>query len=337
MQNTKQSSNHWAEITEAGSTLGMNILLASYRYGGKPAFYLLLTPVIGYFYLFRRQARQASFNYWRQLKSYYPATSRLPIWLLSLRQFWAFGCALIDKLGVWIDAAPLKDIEINNSELIDTLQAEGKGGVLLISHLGNFEICQALSMSRPQTKITILLHTKHAKNFNALIKRYNKSDNLEFMQVSEITIATAIKISERVERGEFIAIAGDRAPINASTSSSSNPSNSTLAIKFLGRQAAFPRGPFILASILKAPIITVFCLKQQYKYRIDFEALAVDTSLKRKARIEAQAQAYARLLESQCLTAPEQWFNFFNFWSQSNFGHNPNSPIQKDNDDSKKK
>ena len=108
-------------------------------------------------------------------------------------------------------------------------------------------------------------------------------------------------------------IAADRTPVTGH--------NRIVRADFLGKQAWFPQGPFILASLLKCPIYTLFCLKQHDKQVIYFEHFSDGLSFPRKQRdamIRRCVQDYADRLQQYCLQEPLQWFNFYDFWQDEN-------------------
>lgn len=312
------NTTHWAQISEAGGgVLGLRFLFGCFKLGGRPLFKLVLAPVILYFFLFRHQARAASLAYLARVQraGAVPADSSL-LWL-SARHFWHFGNALIDKLAVWTGQIPREQVQIHDDEFIYRLRAKKQGCVLMISHLGNFEICRCLSARHPGMRLTVLMHTKHAQKFNRLMQEKASASQLDILQVTEITPATAMLLSERIEQGEFVAIAGDRVAIN-------NPENSLL-VDFLGDKAALPLGPFTLASILRAPLIGLFCLREGAGFGIYFTQLSDGEPVPRRQRqvhLQQWAQAYATQLEYHCRRQPLQWFNFFDFW------HLPPAPAQ---------
>ena len=306
---------HWSTIKEAGFLGGMRWMLKAYRLGGQKLFKPLLVPVIAYFYLSNRSARTASKEYFSTLKTFSPKTYRQLGYchILPLKHLWSFGVVLLDKLAVWMGHITLADVTLHNSQHIETLLQQKRGAILLISHLGNFEICRALNKRHNNMKLTVLVHTKHAPKFNELLHQYDKVDNsnLELLQVTEINTATAMQLSERIEQGGFIAIAGDRIAVD-------NPQSSNF-IDFLGRPARFPRGPFILAIILKAPIISLQCIHLKGRYHIYFDRISSAMNNTRKNReqlIQQLSEDFVALLQHYCLLAPLQWFNFYHFWSQ---------------------
>jgi predicted LPLAT superfamily acyltransferase len=90
-------------------------------------------------------------------------------------------------------------------------------------------------------------------------------------------------------------------------------------VEFLGEPARFSQGPYLIGSILKCPVYTLFCLRKGSGYEIKFNPFAEKIKLDRADRLGSlnqYAQRYARVLEQQTLLAPLQWYNFFPFWQK---------------------
>jgi len=89
-------------------------------------------------------------------------------------------------------------------------------------------------------------------------------------------------------------------------------------VDFFGAPAAFSTGPFILAAVLKCPIYLVFGLYfEPNRYELFCEPFAERIELPRRNRqeaLEAVVSRYAARLETYCRRAPNNWFNFFDFW-----------------------
>lgn len=104
-----------------------------------------------------------------------------------------------------------------------------------------------------------------------------------------------------------------------------NPENS-LIVEFLGDKAALPLGPFTLGGILRAPMVSLFCLREGAGYSIYFKQLSDGEPVPRRQRqqhLQQLAQVYAHELERQCLRQPLQWFNFFDFWHLPQVANQP--------------
>jgi len=309
----EKTSLHWSSIEESGIYLGLKVMLRTYRIFGRLGFSIILIPVILYFYLTNGSARRASADYLLRISRDATGRQRLGRWpaqFRSLRHFIHFGEAILDKLRAWTWKLRQDELDVENLEAFTTLQESGQGGVLIVSHLGNAEVARALKMRDREQKFTVLVHTKHAENFNRLMQEENAESVVSLMQTTDVGPETAILLRQKIDAGEFIVIAGDRTPTG-------NPSRAILA-PFLGQPAPFPEGPFILAAILKCPVLLIFCLKQNNRFRVIFEPFsdAVDMPRARRREIlNALVARYAKRLEFHCLNNPYQWFNFYDFWN----------------------
>ncbi|MCZ4253898.1 hypothetical protein O4H27_20885, partial [Pseudoalteromonas shioyasakiensis] len=77
------------------------------------------------------------------------------------------------------------------------------------------------------------------EQFNRLLADAGAS-HMRLIQVSELDAAIMLQLSERLERGEWLAIAGDRVPLKCSRK---------VSVDFLGQPADFPQGPWLLAGL----------------------------------------------------------------------------------------
>ncbi|WP_163834970.1 glycosyltransferase family 2 protein [Spartinivicinus ruber] len=332
-----QQATHWAMISERGSIWGLKFLLWVFRLGGDKLVRPLLYPIIGYFYLTNKTAQQASktylsrvakqqiqFNQVTQLLSEYIRPDVLVSSHDSFKHFMAFGKATLDKCAVWANKITEKDVDIVNNELFDSLLVEQQGAMLITAHFGNSEICRALAYAKYGQKVNVLVHTKHAVAFNKIIQEINPEAQLSLIEVTEIGPDTAIMLSEKIEQGEFIVIVGDRTSVN-------DPANCCY-VDFLGHLAPFPKGPFILAGLLKCPVYLLLCYQEQNRYRVHFEKITEQIPFGKKVRdqeILNTAKIYVNYLERFCLKQPLQWFNFFDFWQQDKVVNQQNPAVKK--------
>ncbi|CAA0100623.1 LpxL/LpxP family acyltransferase [Zhongshania aliphaticivorans] len=310
-------AKNWFSIREYGSKKGISLLLACYKFGGRWLFAGILFPVIFFYFLLRRDARHASYLYLEKMHHINNAFPKPRVQHCFLH-FWHFGLCLLDKFNVWMGYIQRSDVTIHGGEYIADMIAQGKGGVIFTSHLGNFEICHALSEGRDGMRLTVLHHSQHTAKFNEVLRRYSRDSQVELMQVGDLSIGSAIRLSEKISRGEFIAVAADRTPIN-------NPTAVQL-IDFLGVPAAFPTGPFSMALALQCPIFALHCIKLNGRYHIHFEPLSKGEISSRKQRetiLATLMKKHVQRLEHFCKQAPWQWFNFYPFWPSDDTDNQP--------------
>jgi predicted LPLAT superfamily acyltransferase len=304
-----KKSSHWSEAGEWSMIWGMRFLLRVYLLFGRTVLQWFLYPVVSYYWLANKPGREASRDYLKRVAQLSPESNLSGNLKDSYRHFISFANAIIDKLAAWSGALRMTDVNYQGRDSLLAQIKTGKGAVLLGSHLGNLEVCRVIADLDDAPRINVLVHTKHAEKFNRLLKQTNENSGLNLIQVTDISAATAMLLSDKIDNGELVIITADR------TSVSPNPRISRA--EFLGADASFPQGPFVLASLLKCPVYTLFCLKQNGKQAIYFEHFSDMLTFSRKNREQAVqqiVQRYAERLEHYCLMEPLQWFNFFDFW-----------------------
>ncbi|QGZ64615.1 glycosyltransferase family 2 protein [Paraburkholderia acidisoli] len=304
----------WWRTAERGSRLGMQLLALSCRVFGRRFTALWLHPIVAYFLLTGRPAREASRRYFERLRQAAPEprTPR-PGWLTAYRHMLAFAQSGFDKLAAWSGRVEPSDVCIDDATAFDALVASGRGALVIGSHHGNLEMARALAVRGAHTKVTAIVYTGHAKRFNSVLAGAHRDFAQHLMEVSDFGPQTALMMQERIERGELLVIVGDRTP--------ASESGRTTEARFLGATAAFAQGPYVLAHALACPVYLLFCLKERGGYRLYFEPFAERIELPRRARAEhiaAWAQRFAARLEHYCRKAPYQWFNFYDFWARPN-------------------
>jgi predicted LPLAT superfamily acyltransferase len=295
-------TRHWAAINEASFVAGMRLLFWVCRVFGRWPFRIVLYPVLLWYVATQPRARRVSSDYLRRVGA--------PSSLIGvLRHFGAFAETILDKMLLWGGLFDYGRVSVHGAEpLLQRIRA-GQGALLVCSHLGNLDLSRALSMRTPGLKVTVLVHTLHAQAFNKMLARLDPRSQLNLMQVTEMTPAMAMELSERIGRGEFVVIAGDRVPVAASPRVAFAP--------FLGQAAAFPVGPYVMASVLGCPLYAMFAAREGDRYELHFERLRDSVSLPRRTREAALAELageYAARLEHHARRAPLEWFNFYDFW-----------------------
>jgi predicted LPLAT superfamily acyltransferase len=192
------------------------------------------------------------------------------------------------------------------------VQSADRGLIVVVSHLGNVELLRAQLEPESRARLVALVHTRHAVNFNRALSGVCPTAFLNTVQVTDVGPDTLFMLQERIERGEWIAIAGDRTPVTGNRRVSQ--------ADFLGFPANFPQGPYLLAGLLRCPVYTLFSVEEVPggRHSVYFEKLADPVVLPGGAEkdkvIDDLVVRYAQRLEGLARRYPMQWFNFFDFW-----------------------
>lgn len=305
---------HWANQQERGSSgaLWLTRYLVKYfpAWGLSPIVCLVVT----YFYITSSSSRRNIARYQQLLaqKCVYltPVLSKKSS---VFRQFYAFAQNIVDRFAVWQGKFCYENLFIHDPDKlgqeIDRPTAGKRGQIFVCSHLGNTEICRALVKKHKHLKLNVLIHSGHAVKFHRALQEAG-AYRIRLIQVTSLDAKMMMELNDRVQRGEWLAIAADRVPVHG---------EKIVNVPFLNQMACWPQGPWLLAGLLKVPVNTLFCFKENGSYHLYLQRFADSINWHRHQRertIEQYVQQYAELLTAYCIKAPRQWFNFFDFWNQ---------------------
>jgi predicted LPLAT superfamily acyltransferase len=302
---------HWAAIRERGAYWGLSILALFYRMTGRYGCMAAVFPITVYFHLTGSEQRRASREFLRRAYGA-KGIDYNPGCIATFRHSFGFARKTVDTFVGWLGGINATAVVANDKSTLDRVSASGRGILLIVSHLGNIELSRALLDDAQRSRIKILVHTVHAENFARILRKFRPNALADTIQVTDLNPGIMITLKEAIERGDWVAIAGDRIPVGGGDRVSMCP--------FLGSDAPFPQGPYILAHLLECPVYLMFCIRQGDRYILYFEIFAERVTLRRhvkQAAIGEWSARYARRLESFCLIDPFQWYNFFDFWKQA--------------------
>ena len=290
----------WRRAKERGSPALMRLMLGVTRALGWRASALLLHPITGYFLLSSPRQRAAARRFLAR------ATGRAPGWRDLYRLYHCFAATILDR--VWLSSGRTAGfaIEVRGLDALRARLAEGRGCLLLGAHLGSFEAMRAVADAGSPVPLSILMHEDNA----ARVKAFFDALGGEARAAAIIPLGqpdAMLRVQEALARGELVGLLADRMPGGAPHD------ERLLRVPFLGHPAPLPTGPHRLAALLRAPVMLAFGLRRgPRRYEVRFEPFATPA----RADVPASVAAYAARLEATCREAPDNWFNFFEFWGE---------------------
>ncbi|WP_448096959.1 LpxL/LpxP family acyltransferase [Luteibacter yeojuensis] len=303
---------HWAAQKERGSFLGIKLTAMAVRLLGRRAVTPVIHLIVLYFFVTGRAARRNVRDYQRRLAAWSGRDDLFPRSRAVFAQYLAFGECMLDRFDVWRGKLRLDSIDMDDPDGVrDALLAGRRGQLLVCTHLGNLDVCRAMAEIGEGVALNVLMHLPNAAHFNRLLGE-SGDKRLRLMHVGDLDTAAMLELAQRMDRGEWIAIAGDRVPERGGR---------IVDATFLGERAAFPQGPWLMAAMLRCPVNLVCCLKRNGRYRIHLRRFADASAWERGRRDGAIAEAvarYAAWLGERCLETPLQWFNFHAYWHGTN-------------------
>jgi predicted LPLAT superfamily acyltransferase len=304
----------WSRIGEVGSTLGLRITLACYRLFGRSLSLVLVHGIVSYFFLTGRAARKASLAYLRRVAAVpggAVSLGRAPGVWASFLHFRAFALSIFDRIELWFGRENNLRFHVVGREHCDRLLTPERGAIVVGAHLGSFDALRALA-DRDGPVVNVLMYTRHAPRINAVFRQLSPNAQVRVIQADPRSMDTVLRIRSCIQRGEVVAMLGDRVE--------PNDRSRTCRISLLGDTVELPEAPYLLAGLLGCPIFFMVALREKGgSYRVFAEVLSKQVELgrgERDKRIRELAAAYAGRLEHYCLTAPYQWFNFFDYWGE---------------------
>ena len=250
-----------------------------------------------WYILVRPDARNAAYRYHRRR-----GRSRIQAALDVYHSFYRMGKMLIDRFAVY--SGYQFDIVVENKEHYYDKTSNPEGFVLMFSHVGNSEI-GAYTMRTPDKHMNVLAFGGESPVVMEHRKRVLEKNNIGMIEVHAGSVEHIYAISEALNRGEVLAVAGDRCW-----------GEKTIECEVLGAPAPLPAGVFQLCVAMRCPIVLPFVFKESLnRYHIYTEELSVNTSLPRNKQAQDLAQRFADKLTYHVQAHPYDWFNFFPFWS----------------------
>ncbi|MGB3150833.1 MAG: lipid A biosynthesis acyltransferase [Maribacter sp.] len=279
-----------------GTLLGYKLYIFFLRTFGIGTAYFVLRFVVAYYFLFSYQSSKAIYYYFKKRLQYSKLKSISSIY----KSYYTLGKVLTDRVAI---STEFKDEFLyahDGIEHIDHLLKQNKGGILISAHVGNFEIAHYFLQDRYSIS-KIFMVTTHAEHAN--IKEYMDGivaeSTMKFIVVHE-DMSHIFEIHNALDQGGLVVFTGDRYL----------PGTKTLTDKFLGTNADFPLGPYLLASRLKVPVLFVYVMKGVKREYNLYARQAIAKARDPQALLKEYTQSVEWILKKY----PLQWFNYFDFW-----------------------
>ncbi len=284
--------------------VGILILMWVYRHLGQRACRMLVWVVVLVAYPFLGRARAASSEFMQQWRTHTGQRG-----CSAFRHLLTFAYTLADRLACRMGLWGHERVNVCTPDALQEMLARYRhreGMFCLASHLGCFDMLRVL-FAEPQPggggEIHVFMDTAATEAFSRMQGRYASRSDLYVHAVQELGVGMSIHMAQKLEDGAIVVMAGDRLWREGE--------RAVLKKMFFGREARFPRGCFSWAAALGVPVYT-FCLAEQGgRYDLYIRRLSEQS----ENRAPHLAERYVRTLEEWCARYPENWFNFYSYWS----------------------
>jgi len=283
-----------------GTPLGYRIFVWVLKTFGVLPAYFLLRLVVLYYFIFSFKASRQIYLLYRQKLGY----GRFSSFTKVYSNYFLLGQGIIDKVVMMSGIKNNFSFDFDGEENLRQIASMGKGGILLSAHIGNWDVAGHL-FKRLETPINIVLYDGEDEQIKQYLDAVTGKRSVNIIVIKE-DLSHIYAISEAFSKNELVCMHADRFL----------EGNKTITTSFLGQQARFPMGPFLLASTFKVPVSFVFAVKEsKLHYHLFASKIKDYSAIPRKELIQQMLMDYTHAMEDKVKQYPEQWFNYYNFWA----------------------
>src|SRR5688572_9059070 len=214
-----------------GNKLGYRIVFFVCKTFGVLPAYFLLRFVAFYFFLFSWSSSRWIYQYFTLRQGYSPWRSFLKLY----KNYYLFAQTLLDKVIVMAGIENKFTYNFDGEENLRKIVENGKGGILLSAHVGNWEAAGHL-LKRLNTRINVVMYDGEHQQIKEYLERVTGGHKLNIILIKE-DISHVYAMGEALQKNELICLHADRFM----------EGNKTKLSPLLGEEAQFPVGPFLLA------------------------------------------------------------------------------------------
>ncbi len=256
----------------------------------------------GYFLLFPSRVL-AGIRFYRAL---FPGRSVLHYLRCTWKQYQNFTSVFWDRYLV----RTTEDIVFSSEghEFLDAALREKAGGIILMSHLGNWDVAAHL-LQRQWKDMRLLMYMgiRDKEDIERLQKQSLAESGIRIIAVdtehgSPLDILEGVRF---LKEGGLVLQTGDIIW---------KPDQRTVSVCFLGHDIRLPMAPFMLAQLSGAPLFIFFAFRlhaKQYHFSLSPPIyLKTASRTERDVLVQRTAQQYADILEQALRLHPFEWYHF---------------------------
>lgn len=224
------------------------------------------------------------------------------------RQFHSFAATFGDRFE--IEGKKGVTFSTQGKEWIVEAAERGSGGIILMSHLGSYEIA-ARGFQELGLKHLMIMGEKEARQVARNQREDLKARGITILVATgqEGSLLGGLEAIKFIRDGGVVSLAGDLVWTKQ---------RSLIPVRFFDREVALTPGPHLLALVSGAPLFILFTFRvQRGRHQIIISPpleVKAPSRLERDKALQASAQVYAEALEGIVRQYPFQWYIFEPFF-----------------------
>lgn len=218
----------------------------------------------------------------------------------SYARYWLETFRLVrEGRDFWLDR-----FRCAHSDRIDSVLAEGKGAIVVVGHLGNWDAAGAWAGARGNLLVTVAEVLRPRRMYDFFVEHRERLG----MKIFPAERGASVQLLEAVEAGAVVAILGDR-----------DLKGNGPQVTFFGEQVTMPAGPAFLSLRTGVPLLVAGVYSAVFEdgkrgWRCEISEPIYPPSERSADTIKELTQEVAAVLENFVARQPEEWHVLQPFW-----------------------
>jgi len=294
--------NVFQQIKKKLEWLGHCFFYALLVLGGQRIAYFFLYPIVFTYVLGSRKIHEVTAPY---LRRRFPDHGWLALRLDVFQNVLSFGKVLVDRGWMGFNRTAELTGTFPDSDRLQELIRKGKGVVILLAHVGNWQTC-LVRLKALEAEVHALMEfdrERVSKHFFELRGEmpFNIIDVHGYL-------GGMIEATAALQKGDIVLMMGDRLHQGRHET-----------VDFLGSKVRLPIAAYHLAALAGAPLVVLLAAKtgrRSYTLAIQDQFYPGQEDRDRKEELAHSAQRFADAMSQYAEQYPYQWYNFFDIWAQ---------------------
>jgi lauroyl/myristoyl acyltransferase len=200
----------------------------------------------------------------------------------------------------WSDERVVEAFRFDNLDLVEKALAEGKGVVIGLPHMGNWDVGGRAVGIRVAPIVSVAEHLEPEPLFELFLE-HRRELGMEIIDLASDHVGR--QLTHHLERNRIVALVADR-----------NISGGGAEVEMFGRTRRMPIGPAMLAISSGAPLLGTAVFTKPEGWTLVFNEVSIAPTGRRKEDVVALTRALAASFEKGIASAPSDWHLFQPGW-----------------------
>lgn len=282
------------------AVLALRSVMFAFGLIGEKFAFAAARPLGAVFWLFARATREATL---RSIEIAFPGLSKAETERMARAAFVHQVKNFIELMRYpCLDAAAVRRrVRLEGAENLRLALARGKGVILLVPHLGNWEILGAT--------LGLTGHNVYSFFLDARIDSIGELLN-------SLRESKGIKLIPRAELKKSVRALADNAVLGVIADQDGGENG--VYTEFFGRTVSAPKGPAALARRTGATILPIYTVRDRDDgyTMVMMRPIVLEKSRDKEADIEAYTVMFLRIYERIISSFPDQWLWMYDRWKE---------------------